>query len=53
MFVLRPNQVQNFEIVCRVVKVPPRNLVQTRAAVVTDAGDLELAVETESTTLKN
>ncbi len=53
MFVLRPNQVQNFEIVCRVVKVPARNLVQTRAAVVTDAGSIELAIETESTTLKN
>lgn len=53
MFVLRPNQVQNFEIVCRVAKVPPRNLVQTRAAVVLDTGGMDLAVETESTTLKN
>lgn len=53
MFVLRPNQVQTFEIVCRVASVPERNLVQTRAEVVTDQGSLELAVETESTTLKN
>jgi hypothetical protein len=53
MFVLRPNQIQNFEVVCRVIQVPERNLVQTRAAVVTDQGSIELAVETESTTLKN
>ena len=52
MFVLRPNQVQNFEIVCRVVSVPARNLIQARAAVVTDPSNIELAVETESTTLK-
>jgi hypothetical protein len=52
MFVLRPNQVQNFEIVCRVLSAPPRNLVQTRAEVVTDGSGQLLAVETESTTLR-
>ena len=52
MFVLGPNQVQDFRVVCRVVKVPARNLVQMRAAVVTDSGGQELAIETESTTLK-
>jgi hypothetical protein len=51
-FVLRPNQVQNFELVVRCVGVPPRNLVQARAAVVTSTGNQELATETESTTLK-
>jgi hypothetical protein len=53
MFVLRPNQVQRFQVVCRVIQVPPRNLVQTRASVAMDANGQELAVETESTTLKN
>jgi hypothetical protein len=52
-FVLRPNQVQNFELMVKVVAVPPRNLTQARAAVVTASGDQELATETESTTLKN
>ena len=51
-FVLRPNQVQNFELVVKVVSVPPRNLIQTRVSVVTAAGGIELAQETESTTLK-
>ena len=51
-FVLRPNQVQNFELVVRVLSVPPRNLTQARAAVVTSEGGQELATETESTTLK-
>ena len=51
-FVLRPNQVQNFELVVKVVGVPPRNLTQTEAAVTTTDGQ-ELAKETESTTLKN
>jgi hypothetical protein len=51
-FVLRPNQVQNFELVVKVVSVPPRNLMQARAAVVTSTGGQELATETESTTLK-
>ena len=32
-FVLRPNEKRVFEIVCRVVDVPPRALVQARAAV--------------------
>lgn len=53
MFVLRPNQVQKFQVVCKVIDVPARNLVQTRASVVMDANGQELAVETESTTLKN
>jgi hypothetical protein len=51
-FVLRPNQVQNFELVVKCVQVPPRNLTQARAAVVTSSGGQELATETESTTLK-
>lgn len=51
-FVLRPNQVQNFELVVKCVQVPPRNLTQARAAVVTATGGQELATETESTTLK-
>lgn len=51
-FVLRPNQVQNFELVVKVVAVPARNLTQARAAVVTSTGGQELATETESTTLK-
>lgn len=51
-FVLAPDQVQNFEITVRVLSVPPRNLVQTRAAVISSAGAQELATETESTTLK-
>lgn len=52
-FVLRPNQVQNFELVVKCVSVPPRNLIQAEAAVVTATGGQELAKETESTTLKN
>ncbi len=52
-FVLRPNQVQNFELIVKVVAVPQRNLTQARAAVVTAQGSQELATETESTTLKN
>ena len=51
-FVLAPNKVQIFEITCRVVSVPARNLVQTRASVVSDVDNQELATETESTTLK-
>lgn len=51
-FVLRPNQVQNFELVVKVVAVPKRNLMQARVAVVTADGGQELAQETESTTLK-
>ncbi|MGE0193964.1 MAG: hypothetical protein AB7T63_18215 [Planctomycetota bacterium] len=51
-FDLRPNQVQNFDLVVRVKSVPPTNLVQARAAVVTAAGGQELATETESTTVK-
>ncbi len=51
MFALAPNQVQEFEIICRVIGVPARNLTQTRASVLTSGGQ-ELALETESTTLK-
>ena len=51
-FVLRPNQKQNFELSVKVVGVPPRNLVQARASVVTTEGGQDLATETESTTLK-
>ena len=51
-FVLRPNQRLIFEVVCRVVTVPPRALVQTRADVVTDPTGEALALETESTTLR-
>lgn len=52
-FVLAPDQVQHFEISVKVISVPARNLVQARASVVSDAGQQELATETESTTLKN
>lgn len=51
-FSLRPDQKQSFELSVKVVGVPDRNLVQTRASVVTAAGGQELATETESTTLK-
>ena len=51
-FVLRPNQKQNFELMVKVVTVPPRNLTQARASVMTSQGGIELATETESTTLK-
>ncbi len=52
-FVLRPNQKQNFELTVKVVSVPKRNLTQARASVLTSDGGIELATETESTTLKN
>ncbi len=53
-FVLAPDQVQKFEIVVKVLSVPERfPLVQTRASIVSVAGGTELAVETESTTLRN
>ncbi|MDF1701091.1 MAG: hypothetical protein P1V36_08030 [Planctomycetota bacterium] len=51
-FVLRPNQKQNFELTVTVVSVPPRNLTQARASVMTSQQGIELATETESTTLK-
>jgi uncharacterized repeat protein (TIGR01451 family) len=51
-FVLRPNQKQNFELSVKCVSVPKRNLTQARASVVTAEGAIELATETESTTLK-
>jgi hypothetical protein len=50
-FVLAPDEVQRFELVVKVLAVPPRHLVQTRASVMTAAGQ-ELATETESTTLR-
>ncbi|MHC5011463.1 MAG: hypothetical protein ACYTG6_11005 [Planctomycetota bacterium] len=50
-FVLAPEEVQRFELVCKVLSVPPRHLVQTRASVLTTGGQ-ELATETESTTLR-
>jgi hypothetical protein len=51
-FVLAPNQVLKFELTVRVIGVPERNLVQSRASVTLAAGNAELATETESTTLK-
>ncbi len=51
-FVLRPNQKQNFELSVKCVGVPKRNLTQARCSVVTSEGAVELATETESTTLK-
>ena len=51
-FELRPNDAQNFELVVRVLGVPPTNLLQSRAAVVSAVGGQELATETESTTIK-
>lgn len=50
-FVLTPNEEQRFELVVKVIAVPPRHLVQTRASVQTTTGT-ELATETESTTLR-
>jgi hypothetical protein len=50
-FVLAPDEDQTFELVVRVLSVPPRHLVQTRASVKTTTGT-ELATETESTTLR-
>jgi hypothetical protein len=53
-FVLAPDQAQHFEIVVRVIAVPDRvPLVQTRASVISVSGNIELATETESTTLRN
>ena len=51
-FVLAPNQTLKFELIVKCIGVPERNLVQSRASVVTAAGNQELATETESTTLK-
>jgi hypothetical protein len=51
-FVLAPNQLLKFELTVRVIGVPERNLVQSRASVTLAAGNAELATETESTTLK-
>lgn len=50
-FVLAPDEAQRFELVVKVIGVPPRHLVQTRASVQTTTGT-ELATETESTTLR-
>jgi len=50
-FVLAPDESQHFELVVKVIAVPPRHLVQTRASVLTVSG-VELANETESTTLR-
>lgn len=51
-FVLAPNQTVKFELVVKVKGVPERNLTQTRAAVVSAGGGIELANESESTTLR-
>lgn len=51
-FVLRPNQRLRMEIEVKVLKVPPRVLVAARATVVADGSGIELATETESTTLR-
>lgn len=51
-FVLRPNQKLMMEFEVKVVKVPPRALVAARVTVVADASGVELATESESTTLK-
>ena len=50
-FVLAPDEAQMFDLVVKVIAVPPRHLVQTRASVQTATGT-ELATETESTTLR-
>jgi hypothetical protein len=52
-FVLAPNQVLKFELTVRVIGVPEKNLVQSRASVIMAAGGTELANESESTTLKS
>lgn len=51
-FVLRPNQKLMMEFEVKVVKVPPRALVAARATVVADGSGVELAAESESTTLR-
>ncbi len=50
-FVLAPNKVQRVELMVKAVAAPPSNLVQTRASIQT-VGGVEVAEETESTTLK-
>jgi hypothetical protein len=51
-FVLAPNRKQAFELVVKAIAAPASNLVQTRASIQT-VGGIEVAEETESTTLKN
>lgn len=51
-FVLRPSQKLIMEFEVKVLKVPARALVAARAVVVADGSGVELAEETESTTLK-
>ncbi len=51
-FVLRPNQKLIMEFEVKVLKVPPRSLVQARATVVAEPSGVALASESESTTLK-
>lgn len=51
-FVLRPNQGLIMEFEVKVLKVPARALVAAQATVVADGSGVELATETESTTLK-
>jgi hypothetical protein len=51
-FTLLPREAKAFEIRCRVRDVPSTNLVQALARVLTADGNQELALETESTTLR-
>jgi uncharacterized repeat protein (TIGR01451 family) len=51
-FVLAPDQVEHFDIVVKVIGVPPKSLVQTKAVISTTTGQ-ELASESESSTLRN
>jgi hypothetical protein len=52
IFDLPPGAIQELQIVCKVIDVPERYLVQTRAEVITADGEQLLAEETESTTLR-
>lgn len=51
-FVLAPNQTLTLTITVKVLTAPPSNLVQARASIQTTGG-VEVAQETESTTVKN
>ena len=53
VFNLAPGDTVELLVLARVLSVPPRNLVQTHARVLTVTGRQELANESESTTLRN
>ena len=51
-FVLTPNQVMKMVLTVKAIAAPASNLVQTKASIQTTGG-VEVAEETESTTIKN